>query len=74
MMQMLRGGRVCPAEGIAPRITRIYTCEGGGGLLERPVWVGAGHWRFHNLQYCEQNLGALIEVAWYHYDCVTTHE
>ena len=44
--QMLRGGRVRPAEGMAPRITRIYTYEGGGGLLERwVVWLGAGHRR-----------------------------
>ncbi|MDD6185639.1 MAG: hypothetical protein PUB29_08455 [Bacteroidales bacterium] len=44
--QMLRGSRVCLAEGTSPRITRIYTYEGGGWRRERrAIWVGAGHWQ-----------------------------
>ena len=44
--QMLRGGRARFAEGIAPRITRIYTYEGCGRRRERrAIWVGAGHWQ-----------------------------
>ena len=37
---MLRGGRARLAEGMAPRITRIYTYEGCGWRRERrAVWV-----------------------------------
>ena len=43
--QMLRGGRVRFAEGMAPRITRIYTYEICGGLRDlRAIWVEVGHW------------------------------
>ena len=42
--QMLRGGRARPAEGMAPRITRIYTYEGSRLRERRVIWVGAGHW------------------------------
>ena len=43
---MLRGSRVRFAEGIAPRITRIYTYEGGGNLRGlRAIWSVVGHWQ-----------------------------
>ena len=46
MMQMVRDSRARHAEGIAPRITRIYTYGGGGWLRERrAVWLVAVHWR-----------------------------
>ena len=60
--QMVRGSRAHPVEGMAPRITRIYTYEGCGGLREhRAVWVGADHWRgFEETTNCKK----CTEIIW----------